>query len=563
MTQETETSQNPLKTVFVGHVDHGKSTLVGRLLYETDSLEEGKYEKVKKTCEKRGVPFEWAFLMDALQAERNQNITIDTAQIWFETDLRPYTIIDAPGHKEFLKNMVTGAAQANAALLLIAADEGVQEQSRRHCHMLSMLGIDQVTVIVNKMDLVDYDRETFDEIVDEYSQFLEGIGVEPRNFVPTSAREGDNVVGDPNDNLPWWDGNTVIEEMDSFDEPTQVTDRTLRFPIQDIYRFDDRRILAGRVESGQMSVGDELIFTPHGKRAEVETIEKWQAPSPESVEAGESTGITLSKEIFVERGHVASTLEDVPEQTTQFKANIFWLGKSPLKVGEPYKLKLHTIAEECTVTSIERIMDGANLEPIEEERSQINRYDVAEVLIETRRPIAIDKASEQPTVGRFVIVDEYDVAGGGIVQEVVQTEAGEGDKFERVSMQERLRRVGHRGAVLELHAEHADRLAVMLERELFERGINALYLDHVPANADERQLGDFLKESGTVAIFPIVTDSDRAEILIDGDRSLEFGPESVDDPTLILEDLLPILRDEEIEVDMDVATDDEALQAGR
>jgi len=560
---KVKSAEIPLKTVFVGHVDHGKSTLVGRLLYETDSLEEGKYEDVKATCEKRGVPFEWAFLMDALQAERNQNITIDTAQIWFESDVRPYQIIDAPGHKEFLKNMVTGAASADAALLLIAADEGVQEQSRRHCHMLSMLGIDQVTVIVNKMDLVDYDEETFGEIVEEYGDFLEQIGVEPRNFVPTSAREGDNVVDPPVENMPWWDGNTVLEEMDDFEDVKKVTERALRFPIQDIYRFDDRRILAGRIESGELEVGDELVFTPHGKRAAVETIEKWHAPTPEKAKAGESTGITLSKEIFVERGHVASKLDDTPDQTTQFHANLFWLGKSPLKVGEPYKLKLHTIAEECTVVEINRIMDGANLEPIEEERDQINRYDVADVVIETRRPIAIDRASEQPTVGRFVVVDEYDVSGGGIVTDVIDADQEEQKTLQRVSPEERIERVGHRGAVLEIHAEDASRLAVRLERELFERGINALYLDHIPANADERQIGQLLSEAGTVGIFPIVTDRPDVEILVDGDTSLEFGTEAADDPTLVLEDLLPWLRGEEIEVEMDVATDDEALQAGR
>ncbi|MFB6373456.1 MAG: hypothetical protein ABEN55_10150, partial [Bradymonadaceae bacterium] len=370
-------------------------------------------------------------------------------------------------------------------------------------------------------------------------------------------------VDAPTENMPWWEGHTVLEEIDDFDDPTEVTERTLRFPIQDIYRFDDRRILAGRVESGRLEVGQELVFTPHGKRAEVETIEKWQAPSPESVEAGESTGITLSKEIFVERGHVASTPDDIPQQSTKFHANLFWLGKQPLKVGEPYKLKLHTIAEECTVTGINRIMDGANLEPIEEERSQINRYDVAEVEIETRRPIALDPASEQPTVGRFVIVDDYDVAGGGIVMDVVDTEAEKGQGIERVTPEERLRRVGHRGSVLELHTQHADEVAVMLERELFERGINALYLDHIPANFDEEHLGQFLSEAGTVAIFPIVTDNPEIEMLIDGEHEVTFDAAATDDPTLVLEKLLPYLRGEDIEVEMNVATDDEALQAGR
>src|SRR6266705_2686829 len=183
-----------LKIVIVGHVDHGKSTLVGRLFFDTGSLPEGKFEKIKASCEKRGMPFEWAFLMDGLQAERDQNITIDTAQIWFRTPKRQYVIIDAPGHKEFIKNMVTGAAQADAAFLLIAANEGVQEQSRRHGTLLSLLGLKQVVVLVNKMDLVGYDQKVFDKIEKEYREFLKGLGVEPLAFVPMSAREGANVA---------------------------------------------------------------------------------------------------------------------------------------------------------------------------------------------------------------------------------------------------------------------------------------------------------------------------------------------------------------------------------
>ena len=543
------TSEKPLKTAIVGHVDHGKSTLVGRLLYETDSLEDGKYEKVKSTCEKRGVPFEWAFLLDALQAERNQNITIDTAQIWFETDLRPYTIIDAPGHKEFLKNMVTGAAQADAALLLIAADEGVQEQSRRHCYMLSMLGIDQVSVVVNKMDLVDYSEDRYDEIVEEYTEFLDEIGVETREFVPTSARDGDNVVDPPTENMPWWDGPTVLEELDRFDRPEELTERSLRFPIQDIYRFDNRRILAGRIESGELEVGQKLVFTPHQKTARVETIEAWNAPSPDSARVGESIGITLDEEIFVERGHVAADAEDQtpPAQTTKFRANLFWLGKEPLKAGEPYKLKLGPIAEECSVESIERIMDGANLEPIEEERDHINRYDVAEVVLETRRPISVDRYLDHPTVGRFVIVDEYDVAGGGIIDEPIETERQEESKLRRVTETERADRAGHEGAFVELHAADADRLAVMLERTLFDRGINAMYLDHVPKGIDQRQLANYLAKSGAVTILPIEVDTDGVEIVLNGGERAAVNIETEEDIDSLVDSLLPHLRGEDVE----------------
>src|SRR5580704_1449050 len=204
-----------LKIVIVGHVDHGKSTLVGRLFYDTGSLPEGKYEKIKSACERRGMPFEWAFLMDGLQAERDQNITIDTAQIWFRTKKRQYVIIDAPGHKEFLKNMVTGAASADAALLLIDAAEGIQEQSRRHGYLLNMLGINQIAVLVNKMDLQNYSQACFDRVESEFRAFLKTVGVIPTCFIPIAAKHGDNIAS-KSPNMPWWRGQTVVETLDQF-----------------------------------------------------------------------------------------------------------------------------------------------------------------------------------------------------------------------------------------------------------------------------------------------------------------------------------------------------------
>src|SRR5213594_377834 len=190
----SSTPTEQLKIVIVGHVDHGKSTFVGRLFYDTGSLPEGKLKQLQRVAERRGLPFEWANLMDALQSERDQNITIDTAQIWFQTSKRQYVIIDAPGHKEFLKNMVTGAANAEAALLLIDANEGVQEQSRRHGYLLNLLGIRQIAILVNKMDLQSYSRDRFRQIENEYRAFLQTISVVPRLFIPISARHGDNVA---------------------------------------------------------------------------------------------------------------------------------------------------------------------------------------------------------------------------------------------------------------------------------------------------------------------------------------------------------------------------------
>src|SRR2546425_6037637 len=292
-----------LKIVIVGHVDHGKSTLVGRLFYDTGSLPEGKLEKIKASCEKRGMPFEWAFLMDGLQAERDQNITIDTAQIWFRTPKRQYVIIDAPGHKEFLKNMVTGAANAEAALLLIDANEGVQEQSRRHGFLLSLLGIKQIAVVVNKMDLKGYSDKVFKGIEEEYRAFLEKLGVTVKLFIPIAAAHGDNVAK-RSTNMPWYGGPTVLEALDQFQVAAPEHNLPLRFPIQDVYRFDQRRILARRVESGVIRVGDKILFSPRNKISTVKSIENWPGAARESASAGESIGITLTEQIFVDRGQV-------------------------------------------------------------------------------------------------------------------------------------------------------------------------------------------------------------------------------------------------------------------
>ena len=250
-----------LKIVIVGHVDHGKSTFVGRLFHDTGSLPEGKLEQLQKIAERRGVPFEWANLMDALQSERDQNITIDTAQIWFHTQKRQYVIIDAPGHKEILKNMVTGAANAEAALLLIDANEGVQEQSRRHGYLLNLLGIRQIAVLVNKMDLQDYSQARFDQIEKQYREFLASVGVVPKTFIPIAAKHGDNIAS-LSPRMPWWKGQTVLQALDDFKVSEPPMNQPLRFPIQDVYRFDDRRILAGRVESGRRPRRRPAHFQP-------------------------------------------------------------------------------------------------------------------------------------------------------------------------------------------------------------------------------------------------------------------------------------------------------------
>ncbi|MES4786402.1 MAG: adenylyl-sulfate kinase, partial [Nitrospiraceae bacterium] len=268
-----------LNIVVVGHVDHGKSTLVGRLYADTGSLPEGKLEKVQAICRQQGKEFEYAFLFDAFLEEQEQGITIDTARTFFIWNGRQYIIIDAPGHKEFLKNMVSGAARAEAALLLIDALEGVKEQSKKHGYLLSLLGVKQVAVVVNKMDLVGYRQDVFQGIEKEYREFLGQFKVVPERVLPVSAKLGDNIAS-CSERMSWYTGPTVLETLELFRKETARSEQPLRFPIQDVYKFDARRILAGRVTAGRLKAGDRLVFSPSNKTANIKTIEAFNIEPP-------------------------------------------------------------------------------------------------------------------------------------------------------------------------------------------------------------------------------------------------------------------------------------------
>ena len=487
VTRMSSPGRESLKIVFVGHVDHGKSTLVGRLFHDTGSLPDGKYEAIRAMCERRGMPFEWAFLMDALQAERDQGITIDTSQIWFKTNKRDYVIIDAPGHKEFLKNMVTGAASADAALLVIDAHEGVREQSRRHGYLLHLMGVRQVAVAVNKMDLVKNDQKRFEDIEREYRAYLEEIGVTPTYVIPVSGREGDNVAT-RSEAMTWYKGPTVVEALDAFHNVTAALDLPLRVPVQDVYKFDDRRIIAGRIESGSMKVGDTLLFSPTNKTAKIQSIEAWNVPAqPAEAHAGQCVGVTLDEQLFIERGYVASHVETPPIETDVFRARVFWLGHKPLQAGKTYKLKLNTCDTTVTVQSVDRVIDTTDLSQSDAEA--VERNAVGEVTLRSRSMLALDEYGDFPRTGRFVLVDEYDIAGGGIIsmegyadqRGLITVRATNVQRVEHeISEEERARRNGHAGGVLwftGLSGAGKSTLSVAVEQLLFKKGDQVYVLD--------------------------------------------------------------------------------------
>src|SRR6201999_2706318 len=335
--------------VIVGHVDHGKSTLVGRLLHETGSLPEGKLEMLQAVSARRGMPFEWSFLLDALQTERDQGITIDTTQIRFRTKSRDVVLIDAPGHAEFLRNMITGASQADGAVLIIDALEGVRDQTRRHGYLLHLLGIRQVAVVVNKMDRVDFSPARFKEISDEISAHLIGLGVTPSAVIPISARDGDGVAA-RTPRIGWYQGPTVVEALDSLEPARPLASLPLRLPVQAIYKFDDRRIVAGRIESGHLATGDQIVVMPKGKIAKIKSVESWPVtPVNETQTAGRSVGITLDRELFIERGAVIAHLASGPRDARRLRARVFWLHDQPLLPGAAILVRLGTKETRATV----------------------------------------------------------------------------------------------------------------------------------------------------------------------------------------------------------------------
>jgi len=488
-----EAQRDQMNVVIVGHVDHGKSTVVGRLLADTGALPQGKLDAVKRECERTGKPFEYAFLLDALSDEQDQGITIDTARCFFKSDKRDYIIIDAPGHIEFLKNMISGAARAEAAVLVIDAKEGVRENSRRHGYILSMLGIQQVIVCVNKMDLVGNREATFHAIEQEYRAFLEGIGaVRPQRFIPVSAILGENLAA-RGAGMPWYTGPTLLETLDGLTKAPPRIDQAMRMPVQAVYKFtsrgDDRRIIAGRVEAGQVRVGDKVVFSPSNKVSTIKSVEGFNTPPRDRIEAGWSTGFTLSEEIYVTRGEVMSHSERAPLVSTRLRTNMIWLGKKPFVSGRDYKLKLGTAAVPVRIHRILKVIDASELGSVLE-KDHIGRHDVADVILETRQPVAFDLTGDCEATGRFVIVDGYDVAGGGIVTAAVADELKDLRAEARtrdfnwvaggVTSEQRAQRSGHRSALIMFVGPAGSgkhKYARALEKALFDRGRNVYMLD--------------------------------------------------------------------------------------
>ena len=470
-----------LRIAMVGHVDHGKSTLVGRLLNDVGALPAGKVDAVAEMCKRRGMKFEWAFVTDALQAEKDQGITIDASHINFSSDRRDYILIDAPGHREFIKNMISGSSDCDGAVVVIDAEEGVCEQSRRHALLLHLLGVTQIVVAVSKMDIVSYDENIFRQIEKDFTECLERFEMEAIRIIPAAGLEGENVKSTTG-KLPWYDGPSLFDALEEIEGAIPLNAGPLRISIQDVYRFDERRVIAGRVDSGEISVGDQVMFSPSNHVGVVNSIESWPINSSKSVaKAGEPVGFTLKEQVFVERGEVVSHNDNMPSETNVFHAKVFWLGKTPLRSGALYTLRHKTSECSVEVEAIESVIDVAEMDEVE--FKHVPSDCVGEIILRTDKLLALDSGS------RIVIADEYNIVAGGLVstegypdqRDALTRKATNITAVEHaVSRRSRAERNGHAGGVLwmtGLSGSGKSTLSVELERQLFALGYQVVVLD--------------------------------------------------------------------------------------
>ncbi|WP_436930400.1 translation elongation factor EF-1 subunit alpha [Halosimplex halobium] len=411
----------------IGHVDHGKSTLVGRLLYETGSVPEHVIEQHKEEAEEKGKGgFEFAYVMDNLAEERERGVTIDIAHQEFDTDEYFFTIVDCPGHRDFVKNMITGASQADNAVLVVAADDGVQPQTQEHVFLARTLGIGEMIVAVNKMDLADYEEGRYHEVVEEVEDLLNQVrfDTEDAKFIPVSAFEGDNVA-ERSDNMDWYDDEILLEALNELPEPEPPTDAPLRLPIQDVYTISGiGTVPVGRVETGMLNTGDNVSFQPSDVGGEVKTIEMHHEEVPQAG-PGDNVGFNVRGigQDDIRRGDVCGPADDPPSVAETFQARIVVMQHpSVITAGYTPVFHAHTAQVACTIESIDQKIDPATGEAEEENPDFIQNGDAAVVTIRPQKPLSIESANEIPELGSFAIRDMGQTIAAGQVMQVNERE---------------------------------------------------------------------------------------------------------------------------------------------
>ncbi len=413
-----------INIVFIGHVDHGKSTLVGRLLYDLGEISEQVMKKYKDEAEKLGkATFEFAWVMDQLKDERERGLTIDIAHRKFETQKNYFTIIDAPGHRDFVKNMITGTSQADATVLICSVKEGVQPQTKEHAFLAKTMGVPKMLVVMNKMDAVNYDEGKYNAVKEDLSKLLRSIGykVDEINFTPLSAFGGDNIIK-KSDNLSWYKGPTFLEELDKLEAPEKPTGKPLRLPIQDVYTITGAgTVPVGRVETGVLKPGQKVIFMPSGAIGEIKTIEMHHEQLSQAV-PGDNIGFNVRGvgKDDAKRGDVLGPVDNPPTVAEEFTAQIVVLQHpSALTVGYTPVFHVHTAQVACRFTELVKKINPKTGEVTEENPQFLKTGDVAVVKVKPTKLLVIEKAKDFPQLGRFAIRDMGQTVAAGMVIDVV------------------------------------------------------------------------------------------------------------------------------------------------
>ena len=412
-----------INVVFIGHVDHGKSTTVGRLLYDGGALSEQEYRKLEEEAKSRGKgTFVFAYVMDNLKEERERGITIDVSYKRFDAKNHQFTIIDAPGHKDFVKNMITGTSQADVAVLVVAAESGIQPQTKEHAFLAKVMGINQIVVAINKMDAINYDEAKFKELQIEVNKLLTTTGYKPDNIkiVPISSWRGDNVVK-KTDNMKWYAGKSLLDTLDDLQAPPSPIDKPLRIPLQDVYNIKGvGAIPVGRVETGSVKPGDKVVVMPSGKQGEIKTLEEHHTQL-QVAKPGNNIGFSirgLSAE-DMSRGDVVGSVTSPPSVAKAFIAQIVVLNHpTAIPVGYTPVFHIHTVQMSMTLTELRKRMDPKTGAVAEENPKFLKTGDAAIVKIVPAKPVCLEKFSEFPQMGRFAIRDMGQTVAAGVILEI-------------------------------------------------------------------------------------------------------------------------------------------------
>lgn len=514
-----------LRLLTCGSVDDGKSTLIGRLLHDSKMIYEDQLESIKADSVKSGTTGEeidLALLVDGLQAEREQGITIDVAYRFFSTTKRKFIIADTPGHEQYTRNMATGASTANMAIILIDARHGVLTQTRRHSFIASLLGIKHIVVAINKMDIVDFSEQRYNEIKEQYLELSSQLDIDNIYFAPISALKGDNVV-DRSENMPWFEGQTLMELLESVEISADRNLENFRFPVQYVNRPNlDFRGFCGTVASGKIHPGDEIMALPSRQVSTVKEIVTFDGNLDEAF-ADQAVTLTLKDEIDISRGNMIVKADDLPEVGASFDAHVVWMAEDALKPGKLYDIKLATSAVSGSVQKIHHLINVNTFEKDQGEQLDLNS--IASCRFHLNQPVAFDAYKKNRTTGAFIIIDRLTnvTIGAGMIEKAC--DEGDLDEWAPVTAEERAIRFNQQPLQIACTGAAAEQLALDVERKLFDMGKSAIVLsDTNTADDQERnKIAQVLKQSGLIAVTVVKSDTAQADIVLTAESDSDLA----------------------------------------